>query len=122
MTMRYATSVLTLAGILALVLGLLLWIGLGVSLISMHMLLGYLAVAALWTVAIGQAFTKNGNWPIALAALLLGAATIWLGTTQATLLSGQSHWIVQFIHLILGLAVIGLGHMAAARQRKAASS
>jgi hypothetical protein len=121
MTIRYATAVLTVAGILALVLGLLLWFGLGVSLISMHMLLGYLAVGALWIVAIGQAFTK-GNWPIALAALLLGALTIWLGMTQATLLSGQSHWIIQFIHLTLGVATIGLGHVAAARQRKAASS
>ncbi len=119
MTIRYATAVLTVAGILALVLGLLLWIGLGVSLISMHMLLGYLAVGALWIVAIGQAFTKNGNWPIALTALCLGALTIWLGMTQATLLSGQFHWLVQFIHLLLGLAIVGLGHMAAARQRKA---
>jgi len=121
MTMRYATAVLTVAGLLALVLGLLLWIGLGVSLISMHMLLGYLAVGALWIVAIGQAFTKNGNWPIALAALLLGALTIWLGMTQTTLLSGQSHWFVQIVHLILGLAIVGLGHMAAARQRKASA-
>jgi hypothetical protein len=121
MTIRYATAVLTVAGLLALVLGLLWWIGLGVSLISMHMLLGYLAVGALWVAAIGQAFTKNGNWPIALAALLLGAVTIWLGMTQTTLLSGQSHWIVQIVHLMLGVATIGLGHMAGARQRKASA-
>ncbi len=122
MAMRYATAVLTVAGMLALVLGLLMWIGLGASLISMHMLLGYLAVGALWIVAIGQAFTTNGNWSIALAALLLGAVTIWLGTTQATLLNGQSHWIVQLIHLILGLAIVGLGHVLAARQRRASAS
>ena len=122
MAIRYATAVLTVAGILALVLGLPLWIGFGGDWTSMHMLLGWLAVAALWVVAIGQAFTKNGSWPIALAALLLGALTIWLGMTQATLFRGSSHWIVQLVHLTLGVATIGLGHMAAARQRKAAAS
>ncbi len=119
--MRYATAVLTVAGILALVLGLLFWVGLGAGLISMHMLLGLLAVGALWIGAIGQAFTTSGNWPIALAALLVGALTIWLGMTQATLLSGSFHWIVELVHLMLGLAIVGLGHMAAARQRKASA-
>jgi hypothetical protein len=118
---RYATAILTVAGLLALVLGLFSWIGFGVQLISMHMLLGYLAVGALWIAAIGQAFTKNGNWPIALAALLLGTVTIWFGTTQATLLGGSAHWIVQIVHLMLGVASIGLGHMAGARQRKASA-
>ncbi|MSP39386.1 MAG: hypothetical protein EXR70_12925 [Deltaproteobacteria bacterium] len=119
MAIRYATIVLTAAGSLALVLGLLLWGGLGMNLISLHMLLGFLAVGALWIVAVGQALGKNGNWPIAIAALLLGGLTIWLGTTQTTLMSGDRHWIVQVIHLLLGVALIGLGHVGAARQRRA---
>jgi hypothetical protein len=47
--------------------------------------------------------------------------TIWFGTTQATLLGGSAHWIVQIVHLMLGVASIGLGHMAGARQRKASA-
>jgi hypothetical protein len=122
MAIRYATAILTVAGLLALVLGLLLWIGLGVNLISMHMLLGLLAVGALWIVAIGQALAKNGNRILALAALILGGLTIWLGMIQAALLNGPSHWIIQLIHPMLGLATVGLGHMAAARHRKAPAS
>jgi hypothetical protein len=122
MAIRYATAILTVAGLLALVLGVLLWIGVGVNLISMHMLLGLLAVGALWIVAIGQALAKNGNRLLALAALILGGLTIWLGMIQAALLSGGFHWIIQLIHLILGLATIGLGHMAAVRHRNAPAS
>lgn len=122
MVIRYATAVLTVAGLLALVLGVLLWIGLGVNLISLHMLLGLLAVGALWIVAIGQASAKNGNRLLGFSALLLGALTIWLGVIQAALLRGGFHWIIQLIHLALGLATIGLGHIAAVRQRKAPAS
>jgi hypothetical protein len=34
---------------------------------------------------------------------------------------GEFHWIIQVIHLLLGLAAIGIGHMAAARYRKGAA-
>jgi hypothetical protein len=37
---------------------------------------------------------------------------------QSALMLGASHWVVQVIHLILGLLVIGMGHMGAARYRK----
>ena len=122
MAIRYATAILTVAGLLALLLGFFIWIGFGVQLISMHMLLGLLAVGALWIVAIGQAFSDHGHKGLALVAVILGVSTIWLGMSQATLLSGSAHWIIQIVHLILGLATVGLGHAAAARHRKAPSS
>ena len=40
---------------------------------------------------------------------------------HASLLVGDYHWIIQVIHLLLGVLMIGLGHMGAARYRRAAA-
>ncbi len=118
MVIRYAAAVLTLSGALALILGLLFWSGTALNLISMHMLLGFLAVGSLWVIAIGQLFCQSGSWVIAGGALLVGALTGVLGLYQSSLMIGESHWMIQGIHLLLGVLTIGLGHMGAARFRK----
>jgi hypothetical protein len=122
MTIRIASIILSLAGLLALVLGLILWMGMAVNVVSLHMLLGLLTVIALWVIGVAQALARGGSWGLTAGAIVLGALTAWLGMVQASLLVGESHWIIQVIHLLLGLATIGLGHMAAARQRKNAAA
>ena len=122
MTIRIASIILSLAGLLALVLGLILWMGMAVNVVSLHMLLGLLTVVALWVIGVAQALARGGSWGLAAGAVVLGALTAWLGMVQASLLVGESHWIIQVSHLLLGLATIGLGHMAAARQRKNAAA
>jgi hypothetical protein len=122
MTIRIASVVLSFAGLLALILGLLFWTNTALNLIQMHMLLGLLAVGALWVIGIGQAFSKGGSWIIAACALIVGAAMILIGWTQSSLLVGELHWVIQVVHLVLGLLVIGLGHMGAARYRKGTTS
>lgn len=84
----------------------------------MHMLLGFLAVGALWVIAVGQLFTSMGSWTIAISALAVGALTAVFGLYQSSFLTGAAHWVVQFVHLLLGLLTIGLGHMGAARARR----
>ena len=118
MVIRIASAVLSLAGLLALILGLLYWTGTALYLLQMHMLLGLLAVGALWVIGIGQAFSKAGNWVIAAYALVVGAVTIVIGVIQSSLMVGEFHWVIQIIHLVLGLLTIGMGHMGAARYRK----
>jgi len=118
MVIRIASAVLSLAGLLALASGLLYWTGTAVNLIQLHMLLGFLAVGALWVVGVGQLFATAGSWGIATAALLVGAATAVVGLMQASLIVGDFHWIVEVFHLILGILTIGVGHVAAARYRK----
>ena len=120
MTIRIASIILSLAGLLALILGLILWTGMAVNVVSLHMLLGLLTVVALWVIGVAQALVPGGSWPLAAGAIVLGALTAWLGMVQASLLVSENHWIIQVIHLLLGIATIGLGHMAAARQRKRA--
>ena len=118
MVIRIASAVLSLAGLLALILGLLFWTGVALNLMQMHMLLGLLAVGALLVIGIGQAFSKGGSWIIAAGTLVVGAAMIMIGMMQASLMVGEFHWIIQVIHLVLGLLTIGMGHMGAARYRK----
>jgi uncharacterized membrane protein len=118
MVIRIAAVVLSLAGVLGLISGLFFWTGTALNLVSLHMLLGFLAVAALWVVAIGQVFSNTGSWIIAACALLVGALTIVIGLYQVSLMVGPLHWIIEVIHLALGILTIGLGHMAAARYRK----
>jgi uncharacterized membrane protein len=119
--MRIASVVLTLAGVLALISGLFFWTDTALNLVSLHMLLGFLAVAALWVVAIGQCFSIAGSWIIAACALLVGALTIVIGLYQVSLMVGPSHWVIEVVHLVLGILTIGLGHMAAARYRKSSA-
>jgi hypothetical protein len=118
MVIRIASIVLSFAGLLALILGLLIWTGTALNLVQMHMLLGLLAVGALWVIGIGQAFSMGGSWIIAACALAVGAILMFIGMTQASLMVGAFHWIIQLLHLALGLLVIGIGHIGAARYRK----
>lgn len=116
---RYATALVTLAGTLALILGLIYWLGAAPSLLSMHMLLGFLTVGGMCTVAIGQALSPGGSWVLALLGLAVGALTVYIGVNQAALLVGDFHWLVQVAHLLLGVLTIGIVHMIGARQRRA---
>ena len=121
MVIRYASAVVTLAGILALISGLVLWFGAAPGLVSMHMLLGFLTVAGLLTIGIAQIRSTGGSYALASLAVILGALTIYIGMNQAAMLPGEHHWLVQTGHLILGILCIGLGHVAAARQRRSAA-
>jgi hypothetical protein len=118
MVIRIASFVLSLSGVLALILGLLLWSHIASQLAPLHMLLGFLVVGALWVVGIGQAFAKSGSWLMAACAVIIGALVLVLGMTQSSLMAGELHWIIRVTHLLLGLATIGIGHMAAARYRR----
>jgi hypothetical protein len=42
-------------------------------------------------------------------AIVWGVITLALGMTQTQLLPGAFHWVIQVIHLVVGLAAIGLG-------------
>jgi hypothetical protein len=118
---RYAVAIVTIAGTLALLTGSIAWFGAAPSLISMHMLLGFLTIAGLGTVAVGQALSNPRAWPLAIIALLIGALTGYIGLHQTSLLIGAYHWAIQLGHLLLGILTIGVAHMFSARQRRSAT-
>jgi hypothetical protein len=112
---RIASIVLRVCGGLALLLGLLFWLGIARNFLMFHMLLGVLVVLSLWVIGVVQA-AAGGSWPMAAGALLLGALVAALGMTQASLLLGPLHWVIQAVHLLLGAAAIGFGQAMVARR------
>jgi hypothetical protein len=126
LTVRIAQWVLRICVGLALILGILFWTGIAAdSLIPVHMGLGILVVLSLWTVGLAQALTKGGSWGLAIGAVVLGIIVAASGGTQDEILTGSSHWIIQVIHLLLGLSAVGLGEWIGrrySRRRVAAMS
>lgn len=96
-----------LAGITQVVLGLLFWTGRALTYIPLHISIGFVVVLGLWTLAILALFARA---PLALVgfALLWGLALPALGMTQATILIGPWQWIIRVLHLLMGLAALGV--------------
>lgn len=117
MVVRIAVNVLRASVLLALILGILFWTGNATSLVLVHMGLGILAVLSLWTLGAAIASTKGGIG-LAIGAFVWGLLVAAFGLTQATLLVGSTHWLIQVLHLLVGLAAIGLGEMIARRYRR----
>jgi hypothetical protein len=110
MLARPALVALRIAVPLNLILGLLFWTGNAAdSLVPLHVGLGIVAVLSLWTLAVAQAMTNGGNWGLAVGAVVLGIILAASGGAQDQILAGSSHWIIQVIHLLLGLSALGFG-------------
>jgi hypothetical protein len=97
-----------------LVLGLLFWSGNAFNLIQVHMLLGIVLVLCLWSVAILAARSAEQPGLVGLA-LLWGVIMPILGMTQDQLVPGDAHWIIRVLHLLVGIAAIGLVEVLTSR-------
>ncbi len=116
---RLALMVLRIAVLLNLITGILFWTGnAAASLVLVHMGLGILVVLSLWTLGLAQALTTGGSWGLAIGAVVLGIILAASGGTQGELLTGSLHWIIQVIHLFLGLLVLGVGQLISGRARR----
>ena len=103
---RVLVWIARIAGLGALVLGLSFWIA-QVDLISLHMLFGLTLALSILVLSFVVIFTRGMR--------LLGAAGIvytfilpLFGLTQATLLIGNLHWLIQAAHLLVGLGALAL--------------
>jgi hypothetical protein len=111
---RIPTMTVRASGALALLLGLFLWPGTHDNLQGIHMAVGIILVLALfWLAAINV--QHNGSMVFSVLAFVDGLALYFVGTQQATWLTGGAHWVIQILHVVLGLLAIGLGEMISAR-------
>ena len=116
-TLTIARMLVRITGVLLLILGLLFWGGDALGLIPLHMLLGLVLVLSLWLLA---AVASQAGVPIGMAAgvALIGLITLILGLIQDSLVPGGAHWVIQVLHLLIGLAAIGSGEMIGGRLRR----
>lgn len=120
--MRTATTIfqmlLRIAGTLALILGIIFWTNNLRNLTPLHMLLGLIIVISLWVLAAMSARAGGPKGFVAVS-VLWGAFVLWLGLTQAQLLLGDWHWVIQVLHLVVGIGALAQGERHAAIVKKA---
>lgn len=109
-----ARLLLSVFGITLVVLGILFWTGHALAWVPVHMLIGLLFVICLWVLAALGFATPNARI-FALIVLVWSLIVPALGATQLRLLPGADHWVIQVIHLLVGLIALGLGHALARR-------
>ena len=88
-------------------LGIVVWTGHGDSLIPLHIAVGLLLVVDLWA-AVALGLRSGAPIGLALLALVWSVGMPVFGLVQANLLSGGAHLAVQVLHLVVGLAAVGL--------------
>lgn len=120
-TILIARSLISLLGIALLVLGILFWTGHALSLVNVHMMLGGLFVICMWVLAV-LGFLTPGNRGFALLVLVWGLIVPALGALQVGVLPGSDHWVIQVVHLLVGIIAMGLGHALARRLGRAADA
>ncbi len=103
---RIIRIVAGIAGLVALALGLAFWIA-QLNFLSIHMLFGLIVALSLLILAIIAVFTRGLR--------LLGAISIVyalivpaFGVTQSGLLVGGSHWLIQTLHMLVGIGALAL--------------
>lgn len=97
-----------LLGLALIVIGIVLWTGHGAGLRDLHITLGMLLVVALWLAA-GAAARRSGASALVVVAILWGLLLPFVGIGQLYWLNGGWHWTVQVVHLLIGLAAMGMG-------------
>jgi hypothetical protein len=103
-----------LDGAALIILGIFLWTGNFDRLIPIHMTLGILLVLTLWIVAAMAAFRRVSP-ALTITGAIWGALVVALGLTQMNLVPGDAHWVIQVIHLLVGLVALALTQILATR-------
>lgn len=115
---RVAQMTIRISGLLLLLLGIAIWTGRADGVIPVHELLGFVLVLSLWSLSYLAA--RAGvpmNWVV--LAVAWGLVAPILGLTQEGLLTGNWHWTVQILHLLIGVGAIGMGENLARRIQEA---
>jgi hypothetical protein len=100
-------------------LGIVVWTGRGDSLIPLHIAVGLLLVVDLW-VAVALGLRSGAPIGLAVLALVWSLGMPAFGLIQTSLLPGAYHVAIEVVHLVVGLAAVGLVEALTGRSRRAA--
>jgi len=120
-TVSFVQNLIRLTWLVLLVLGIVLWTGHAPGLVLAHQLAGIGFVLLLWVLGY-LGLRSDATRGLALANCIWGLVVLTLGAAQTQLLSGNLHWIVRVLHLLVGIAGIGLAEALAGRIRRRLAS
>jgi hypothetical protein len=106
-----------IAGLVALVLGLLMWFAQANVVLPVHMILGLIVTLGLLILAIMAVFTSELR-VLGVIGIIYALIVPVFGLTQFNLLVGDLHWLIRIAHLLVGLGAMGLIGIIAARYRR----
>lgn len=119
--MKTATTVfqwlVRITGLIQIVLGVFIWTGNADSFIRVHIISGIVLVVSLFALAVVAAMARVAPGLVALAAVW-ALVVLVLGLTQVGLVPGSAHWVIQVLHLLLGLGAIGQAESLAWRIKR----
>lgn len=107
-----ARMLVRITGALQIILGLIVWFGVADILVPIHILSGIILVISLLALAIVAARVGVNRGLVAFAIVWALAVAVF-SLAQEQLLPDQGHWIIQVVHLLVGLSLIGLGERLA---------
>jgi len=115
-TTKWAVNTLIISAGVLLASGLLVWIGV-YALVGFHQLFGYALIVSLWALAF--AASRSGVFMgVVVGAVSWGLLVLALGWSQRYILPGDSHWIIQALHLAISMASVAWGRVLLAAMRK----
>ncbi|HVD15240.1 MAG TPA: hypothetical protein VNK73_12460 [Actinomycetota bacterium] len=98
--------------VVQLVLGGLFWINNARGLVPLHQLVGFILVIAIWTQA-GLAARAGVSLGLVAFTVVWALVVPILGLSQTELLPGSAHWVIQVVHLLVGIIAVGLAERLA---------
>ncbi len=98
-------------------LGIVVWTGHGDALIPVHVTVGLLLVVDLWA-AVALGLRSSAPAGLAVLALVWSVGMPVFGLVQTSLLPGDAHVAIEVLHLVVGLAALGLVEALARSSRR----
>jgi hypothetical protein len=118
-TVTIARGLVRLTAIVQIVLGVLFWSGNATGLIDLHQLSGIIMVLSLEVLVLAAARAGVDRRLVVIAGIW-GVVVVALGLSQTSLLQGSAHWVIEVLHLLVGLAAIGQAEALATRTQQVA--
>ncbi len=109
-----------IAGLGAILLGLLFWIA-NIDFISLHILFGLTVALVLLALSIVLVFTR-GTRGLGVIGIVYALILPIFGLRQATLLVGNLHWLIQAAHLLVGIGALALIQVMGTRYERSRMS
>lgn len=103
-----------LSGLILIILGIIFWTGHALSLIPVHMVVGLILAISLWALAFFAARSGVGAGMVTLVVVWTLVMLVF-GAVQMKLMPGSAHWVIQVLHLLIGIGAIGLGDQVGTR-------